>query len=245
MPTGNFVAYYRVSTGKQRESGLGLDAQRAAVMNYLNGGNWKLVGEFEEYESGKRDDNRPQLEAAMTAARIRNATLLIAKLDRLSRDAHFLLGLQKSGVDFVCADMPDANRMTVGILSIVAQHEREMISKRTKEALAAAKARGTRLGGKPESLRNQNIGSKRGNETKTAKAAARAVDLRPQIEEIRRSGNTSLRQIAGALNARGIVAPRGGEWSATQVRSLVQRLDGPAYVGRPSPSSSGSSLSTT
>lgn len=222
--SGNFVAYYRVSTQRQGQSGLGLDAQQAAVLAYLNGGNWKLVDSFTEIESGKRSDNRPQLQAAMTAARIRNATLIIAKLDRLSRDAHFLLGLQKCGVDFVCADMPNANGMTVGILAIVAQHEREQISARTKAALEAAKARGQKLGGKPESLRNQDIGSKRGNESKSAKASARAVDLRPQIEDLRASGQASLRQIATGLNGRGIVAPRGGEWSATQVRSLLQRL---------------------
>ncbi len=228
MPNGNFVSYYRVSTAKQGRSGLGLEAQRAAVAGYLNGGDWKMVAEFVEIESGKRSDNRPQLEAAMTAARIRNATLIIAKLDRLSRDAHFLLGLQKSGVDFICADMPTANKMTVGILAIVAQHEREQISTRTKAALAAAKARGQKLGGNPASLKNRDIGSRRGNETKAAKAAARVVDLRPQIEDIRTSGCTSLRQIAGALNGRGIVAPRGGEWRAAQVKTLLERLDGPA-----------------
>ncbi len=225
MAYGNFVAYYRVSTEKQGRSGLGLDAQRAAVIGYLNGGEWKMVAEFVEVESGKRSDNRPQLEAAMTAARIRNATLIIAKLDRLSRDAHFLLGLQKSGVDFVAADMPTANKMMVGFMALIAQHEREMISKRTKDALAAAKARGKKLGGNPASLKNRDIGSKRGNETKAAKAAGRAVDLRPQIDDIRQSGHTSLRQIANALNERGIVAPRGGQWTAPQVRILLQRLD--------------------
>jgi DNA invertase Pin-like site-specific DNA recombinase len=225
VPATNFVAYYRVSTEKQGRSGLGLDAQQMTVEGYLNGGAWRLVGEFVEVESGKRSDNRPQLAAAMTAARIRNATLIIAKLDRLSRDAHFLLGLQKSGVDFVCADMPNANKMTVGILAIVAQHEREQISARTKAALAAAKARGQKLGGHPASLKNQDIGSKRGNQTKAAKATARAADLRPQIEDIRASGCTSLRQIAGALNERRIVAPRGGAWAASQVRSLLERLE--------------------
>ena len=228
MPTGNFVAYYRVSTEKQGRSGLGLEAQRAAVESYLNGGDWRMVAEFVEVESGKRSDNRPQLEAAMIAARIRNACLIIAKLDRLSRDAHFLLGLQKSGVDFICADMPTANKMTVGILAIVAQHEREQISARTKAALAAAKARGQKLGGDPASLKNRDVGSKRGNEAKAAKAAARVLDLRPQIEDIRASGQTSLRQIAAGLNGRGIVAPRGGEWSATQVRTLLLRLGGAA-----------------
>src|SRR5918995_5186744 len=124
MAQGSFVAYYRVSTDKQGRSGLGLEAQQAAVRDYLNGGNWKLLAEVTEVESGKRSD-RPKLDDAMRLCRLHGATLVIAKLDRLSRDAHFLLGLQKAGVDFVAADMPDANKMTVGIMALVAQHERE------------------------------------------------------------------------------------------------------------------------
>src|ERR671911_796243 len=141
MAQGKFVAYYRVSTERQGRSGLGLEAQRKAVEDYLNGGRWQLLAEFVEVESGKRED-RPKLAEALALCRLHGATLVIAKLDRLSRDAHFLLGLQKAGVDFVAADMPDANKMTVGIMALVAQHEREMISERTKAALAAAKARG-------------------------------------------------------------------------------------------------------
>src|SRR5579883_1614962 len=149
---GKWIAYYRVSTDKQGKSGLGLEAQRAAVKTYLNGGDWKLVREFTEIESGKRSD-RPQLQAALDACRMFGAKLVIAKLDRLSRDAHFLLGLEKAGVDFVAADMPNANRLTVGIMAMVAEEERRMISKRTKDALAAAKRRGVKLGGYRERSR--------------------------------------------------------------------------------------------
>jgi DNA invertase Pin-like site-specific DNA recombinase len=138
------------------------------------------------------------LAQAMRACRLHGATLVIAKLDRLSRDAHFLLGLQKAGVDFVAADMPDANKMTVGIMAIVAQHEREQISERTKAALAAAKARGVKLG-KPENLSNRRVGSAHGNAAKAAKADARAADLAPVIEELRAAGAASLHALAEGL----------------------------------------------
>jgi DNA invertase Pin-like site-specific DNA recombinase len=141
---GKFVSYLRVSTKRQGESGLGLEAQRKAVSDFLNGGNWQLVEELVEVESGKHDHNRPALHKALEACKVYGATLVIAKLDRLSRDAHFLLGLQKAGVKFVAADMPEANEMVVGIMALVAQAERRMISERTKAALQAAKARGVR-----------------------------------------------------------------------------------------------------
>jgi DNA invertase Pin-like site-specific DNA recombinase len=146
MAQGRIVAYYRVSTDRQGRSGLGLEAQQEAVRTYLNGGNWKLVGEFVEIESGKRAD-RPKLSEALRICRLQRATLVIAKLDRLSRNAHFLLGLQEAGVDFVAADSPHANRLTVHILAAVAEDEAKRIAERTKAALAAAKARGTKLGG--------------------------------------------------------------------------------------------------
>ena len=129
MASGRFVAYYRVSTERQGISGLGLEAQRQAVLDFLNGGRWKLVEEYTEVESGKRAD-RPELAKAFAACRLHRATLVIAKLDRLSRGAAFLLNLRDAGVDFVAADMPDANRMTVAILACVAEHEREAISQR-------------------------------------------------------------------------------------------------------------------
>jgi hypothetical protein len=130
---GKWISYLRVSTDRQGKSGLGLEAQRSAVADYLNGGKWSLVKEFMEVESGKRAD-RPMLAEAIKACRVYGAKLVIAKLDRLSRDAHFLLGLEKAGVDFVAADMPNANRLTVGIMAMVAEEERRMISKRTRDA---------------------------------------------------------------------------------------------------------------
>src|SRR5688500_7900011 len=143
MATGRYVAYYRVSTDGQGKSGLGLEAQRKAVDDYLNGGNWTLDAEFTEIESG-RIDERPQLEAAKKLCKKIKATLVIAKLDRLSRDVHFITGLMKSGVEFVACDNPHANKMTLQMLAVFAEHERDMISKRTREALAALKAQGKR-----------------------------------------------------------------------------------------------------
>lgn len=140
-----FIAYYRVSTKRQGESGLGLEAQQAAVEQYLGSFSSNLIKSFTETESGRRDD-RPQLQAALEACRIHQAKLVIAKLDRLARSASFLLNLRDAGVDFVCCDMPDANRLTVGILAMVAEDEAERISQRTTAALKAAKARGKKLG---------------------------------------------------------------------------------------------------
>src|SRR5215213_6425076 len=172
MAQGSFVSYLRVSTDRQGRSGLGLEAQRKAVDDFLNGGQWELIAEFVEVESGKRDD-RPKLAEALALCRLHSAILVIAKLDRLSRDAAFLLGLQKAGVRFVAADMPEANELVVGILAVVAQAERKMISARTKAALAAAKARGVRLG-KPKNLRNQGTGRVQGRGKRTSTALERA-----------------------------------------------------------------------
>jgi DNA invertase Pin-like site-specific DNA recombinase len=227
MATGNFVAYYRVSTKRQGQSGLGLEAQKAAVETYLNGGRWKMVADFTEVESG-RNNQRPQLAAAFQACRVYKATLVIAKLDRLSRNAHFLLGLKESGVDFVCADMPEANRLTIGILALVAEQEGKAISERTKAALAAAKARGVKLGGLGITASGKQQGrpltSKarlQGNAARTAQAAARAQDLKPVIAELQASGIGTLLGIAKALNERGITAAQGGAWTATQVGRLL------------------------
>src|SRR5690242_3194944 len=153
MAEGRLIAYYRVSTARQGRSGLGLEAQRSAVRVFLNGGHWTLLAEHTEVESGKQDA-RPELTKALNSCRLTGATLVIAKLDRLSRDAAFLLNLEKSGVEFVAADMPNANRLTVRLMAVIAQEERELISDRTKSALAAAKARGVRLGGRRSTLRD-------------------------------------------------------------------------------------------
>ena len=143
---GKFIAYYRVSTDHQGMNGNGMAAQRKAVEDYLNGGCWKLVGEFTEVESGKRSD-RPELEKALKACRKHKAKLVIAKLDRLSRNVHFISGLMERKVDFVACDMPSANAFMINVYAAVAQEERRMISDRTKAGLAAAKARGVKLGG--------------------------------------------------------------------------------------------------
>ena len=217
-----FVSYLRVSTNKQGALGLGIEAQRRAVEDYLNGGRWTLVAEFVEVESGKHDD-RPKLAEALALCRLHNATLIIAKLDRLSRDAHFLLGLQKAGVRFVAADMPEANEMVVGIMAVVAQAERKMISERTKAAMAAAKVRGKRLG-TPGNLTNVDEGRANGRARCSQKARERAIDLRPIIADLRGEGVTNLSQLAAGLNRRGIPTSRGGTWSATQVRRVLERV---------------------
>jgi DNA invertase Pin-like site-specific DNA recombinase len=220
MAKGSFVAYYRVSTAKQGRSGLGLEAQKAAVLDFLNGGSWKLLGEFTEVESGKRTSNRPELARAMEQCRMTGAKLVIAKLDRLSRDAHFLLGLQRGAIGFVAADMPQANELTVGILAVVAQAERKAISERTKDALAASKARGKKLGGyrgapPPNTLL--------GTAARVAKADEFAKRVGPTIAEMKDSG-LSLQQIAAELTARSVLTPRGGDaWTATGVRRVLMR----------------------
>jgi DNA invertase Pin-like site-specific DNA recombinase len=219
---GKFVTYLRVSTKRQGDSGLGLDAQRKAVSDYLNGGAWAVCGEFVEIESGKSDANRPQLQRAIAACRIYGAKLLIAKFDRLSRDAHFLLGLEKAGIEFVATDNPHANRLTVGIMALVADEERRAISARTKAALAAAKARGVKLGGDRGAILTTEAKAK-GVQVRIAKANDRATDLLPVIADIRAAGAKSLRQIADALNERGIPTAKGGRWSAVQVSRVEAR----------------------
>ena len=220
---GKFVSYIRVSTQKQGRSGLGLEAQKKAVMDYLNGGDWELIAEFHEVESGKKND-RKELAKALERCKLTGATLVIAKLDRLSRDAHFLLGLQKSEVDFVCCDMPDANKMTIQIMAVMAQHEREMISKRTKEALAAAKRRGVKLGCPNGAVHLREYGHERGVEAIKANADSRAEELRTTVEEIQESGVTSFAGIAKELNAQMIKTARGGKWHPSSVKRLLDRL---------------------
>ncbi|TWB41940.1 recombinase family protein [Nitrospirillum pindoramense] len=224
MAAAKIVAYYRVSTKRQGQSGLGLEAQQAAVLGYLKGTCGGLVAEFTEIESGKVN-TRPQLQAALAACRLHSATLVIAKLDRLSRNAAFLLSLRDAGVDFVAADMPNANRLTVGIMAVVAEAEREMISARTKEALAAAKARGVVLGGDRGHLASVSAqGRVIALEKRRAKALQRARDLAPIIRELQASGITSARGLAKALNARGWPAPRGGEWQTSQLQIVLRNL---------------------
>lgn len=221
MSTTRFVAYYRVSTDKQGRSGLGLEAQRAAVEAHVASARGKVVVEFVEVESGRKKD-RPQLAAALAAARAHRAVLVIAKLDRLARNVHFVSGLMESGVEFVAADMPTVNRLTVHILAAVAEEEARMISARTKAALAAAKARGVRLGN-PNLLAGSPEQARTANAVKTVRAQMRAADVMPFIEQARRAGATTLQQLADALAARGVPTPSGGgvRWHPVQVARIV------------------------
>lgn len=226
MANGNFVAYYRVSTARQGRSGLGLEAQRRAVADFLNGGSWKLMAEFVEVESGKADD-RPQLEQALATCELSGATLVVAKLDRLSRNLAFLAKLQESGARFVAADMPEANELTIHIMAAVAQAERKAISTRTKEALAAAKARGVRLGGSRSNLDDLKKGPAQSAAVRRAQSLKRAAKVRRQIDSmLAEAERPSLRQIASELNGRGITAPRGGRWHAAQVKAVLERSEG-------------------
>lgn len=218
-----FVSYYRVSTKRQGQSGLGLEAQKDTVQKFVSAARGHLIQEFTETESGRRND-RPELERALEACRIYRARLVIAKLDRLARNAAFLLNLRDAGVDFVCCDMPDANRLTVGILAMVAEDEADRISQRTRAALQAAKARGTVLGsaGK-KNLSNRLLGSVNGVAVRKQKADQRAQDLAEILLPLRESG-LSLREIARDLNDKRVPTARGGRWSATQVHRLLQRI---------------------
>ena len=237
---GKAVAYARVSTNEQGRSGLGLDAQRAAVRAIAAQRGLALLVEFTEVESGKRND-RPELTKALHHAKITGATLVIAKLDRLSRNAAFLLTLRDSGVRFIAADIPDANDLTIGVLAVVAQAEREAISRRTKEALAVIKARiqadGSytsarsgrtiaRLGspGGAEPLRRAGKGGAAGVAAVKANALRLALDLRPVLVAVRTEGADSLQQIADRFNEMGIATPRGGRWAPSSIRNLIARV---------------------
>jgi len=221
------VVYYRVSTARQGASGLGLEAQRVAVETLCASRGWSIIAPpFQEVESGKRSD-RPELLKALEQAKLTGARLVIAKLDRLSRDATFLLTLQDSGVRFVAADMPDANDLTVGIMALVARQERQAISRRTKEALAVAKARGVRLGNPngAAAFRRAGKGTGAAIAAVSANATARADQLRPVIQRLQAGGVASLGGLAAALNDEGILTPRGGRWHASSVRNLMARLE--------------------
>jgi DNA invertase Pin-like site-specific DNA recombinase len=231
-----YVAYLRVSTVKQGASGLGIEAQRQAVSAYVRGAGEGAVvlAEYVETESGKRND-RPKLAEAMEHCRLAGARLLIAKLDRLSRNAAFLISLRDTGIDFVAADMPQADRFTVGILALVAERERDMISERTRSALQAAKARVAQTGQKVhpgvKRLGNPNgaehlkgLGNAAAIEGKRQAAAERAEPFRRAVAALKAEGVTTAQGIARAFNERGFAAPRGGRWNATGVQRLIARL---------------------
>jgi len=210
-----FIAYYRVSTDRQGCSGLGLDAQRKAVLDWLNGGKWELVAAYTEVESGKRSD-RPELEQALKDCKQRGASLVIARLDRLARNVHFISGLMERKVPFVAVEFPDATPLMLHIHAAMAEHERKLISQRTKAALAEAKARGVKLGTHGKILARLN----------RDQARARAKELRPMVRALRKEGKTTVREIMEALNRRGIKTQRGGSWHPHTVNLLLHRIDG-------------------
>lgn len=226
VPARKYVAYYRVSTTRQGQSGLGLEAQQRAVEDYCARTGARIIKDFREVESGKKTDkDRPELQRALQACRVYGATLLVAKLDRLARNAAFLLRLKEGSVPIIAADMPEINEGFVGIMAVVAQMERKMISDRTKAALAAAKRRGVQLG-TPGNLKPQHRrqGRAKGRVVRTDKARAWAEDKRDILSEIQGSGITTARGIARELNALEVPAPRGGQWAPVQVSRLLQRL---------------------
>jgi len=216
-----YVAYLRVSTERQGRSGLGLEAQRAAVAGFLKDGA-ELLAEVIEVESGKRAD-RPKLAEALLTCQRTGATMLIAKLDRLSRDAHFLLGLQRAGTAFRALDIPSADNFTVGLMALMAQRERELISSRTKDALAAAKARGVKMGGFRGHLPDGRLGA-----AANADAAREYAELVGPMVKAGIEAGQSLRQVAAGMVQAGIKTPRGGQWTAAAVRSVWLRVKTPA-----------------
>lgn len=224
MANGKFISYLRVSTARQGVSGLGLEAQRAAVQAHLNGGNWKIVDEVIEVESGK-DDDRPELAKALRLCRLHGAALLVAKLDRLSRDVAFLSNLMKSTVKFRCADMPEADETHLHMMAVFAQHEARAISTRTKAALAQSKKK---LGGRRMSAKAWSgiaaEGRKASIASRTAESTDWAKDVRGVISDIQAGGAKSLREIAAGLNKRTIPTSKGGEWSAVQVQRVLARM---------------------
>lgn len=216
-----FVTYLRVSTDRQGKSGLGLEAQRAAVLDHVTG-KGQIAAEYVEIESGKKNE-RPQLARAMTEAKRIGAVLLIAKLDRLARNVAFIANLLESGVEIAAADMPEANRFLLHVMAAVAEHEAQAISDRTRAALAAAKARGVALGwSMPKRQEEQRQASRKGAARNAQKADQLAANVLPVIRQIA-AGGVSLRQIADELNTRGIKTARGGLWYAATVRNVMVR----------------------
>jgi DNA invertase Pin-like site-specific DNA recombinase len=223
--SGKYVAYYRVSTKKQGASGLGLEAQREIVQTHLNGGDWEIIGEFTEMESGKRSDrNRPELRAALDLCEAQGAILVVAKLDRLTRNVPFLSRLMESSAKFIACDIPDfgnpsQNRFMLQLMANVAEYEASLISTRTKAALEASKKRGTVLGSpSPE------IGSALGTKRVIEDADAYAAEVMVVIKELQKYGCDTLQKIANGLMARGIETARGGtKWYPSSVRNVMNR----------------------
>ena len=215
--TTKIVTYSRVSTDKQGRSGLGLEAQEETIARYCEQHGAERVADFVEVESGKKN-HRPELQKAIRAAKQHKAKLLVAKLDRLSRNAAFLLQLRDSNIEFVAADNPEANNLTIGILAVVAENEREMTSQRTKAALAAAKARGVKLG---NPLGVAAFGEKSGSEFTIRRANERAEKLRYWIDQTQ---GMTYKAAADFLNENDVPTARGGIWHASSVRLVKERL---------------------
>lgn len=212
-----YIAYFRVSTQRQGRSGLGLEAQQQAVNVFLHGHGELIIESFTEIESGRKHD-RPQLAAALDACRKHKAVLIIAKLDRLARNVHFISGLMESGVEFIAVDMPEANRLTIHILAAVAEHEREMISKRTKDALQAAKVRGAKLGS-PDPKKGAAVRS----QVLQDKADRFAASVLPVIRGLQAEGITSHKALARALNVQGIPTANKRKWYGSTVKNVLHR----------------------
>ncbi len=218
MSPVRYIAYYRVSTAAQGRSGLGLEGQQAAVASYLATQHHELVGSFTEIESG-RNSGRPQLTAALAQARRQKATVVIAKLDRLARSVAFISAIMESGVEFIAADMPAANRLTIQIMAVIAENEARMISERTKAALAAAKARGVVLGNRASVIAAQPMA----REVIAKQADNHADNIIPTLKQIVKSGVRSVHVVAEQLNQRGVRTARGGQWHGTTILNLIRR----------------------
>ena len=221
-PDRLLVTYMRVSTSKQGRSGLGLDAQRTALIHFAEAERFHIAHEFIEVDSGKGHDaleRRPQLKAALAQAKKHKCHLGVAKLDRLSRDVHFISGLMVHRVPFLVAELgADVDPFVLHLFAALAEKERTLIGTRTRAALAAAKVRGVRLGNPDlQNARDQAILQIR------RAADARAIEVTPLIQQIRRNGSISLREIADRLNAQGVAGPRGGAWYATSVKNVLAR----------------------
>ncbi len=222
--TPRYVAYIRVSTDKQGQSGLGLEAQRKAIADFLTsrGATSRLLAEFVEVESGKFSSYRPQLDDAIKRCRLQGATLLVAKLDRLSRSLCFITTIREEGVKFVCADYPEVNDLTINILGAVAEHERKMISERTRAALAAARARGVQLG-------NPRLADIRNMDTTAAHAKIQrnvdrfAREILPEIQKFMKDGIMTLSALSERLNESGFLTRRGSAWTPMAVKRIRDR----------------------